>query len=253
MTDKIRKYASVFGLYARGSIFKVLGILLCMSGIQIGLFLKCYVPSSGWSYENPFVVAVTDCGIPKVFAVTFLVVTILLCRTGTEYSSKTGYTLRRLCVSERATFFCQAIYNVFVYILFLATQIVVIFGLGMIFLKSEPENYRNVQAIFLAFYSDGFLHAVLPLEDIGLWGRNFCWLVALGMTTAEFSYLQRRGNKFNMSLIFMVIMAVGFWKSAITYQVGMNKNSFITGFLALLVVGVVLSSTVFVKEDSYEN
>lgn len=253
MKDKIRKYASVFGLYARGSIFKVLGILLCMSVVQIVLFMKCYVPSAGVGYQNPFVVAVTDCGIPKLFAVTFLFMTILLCMTGTEYSSKTGYTLRRLCVSERTTFFCQALYNMFAYSLFLATQIVVIFVLGMIFLKSEPENHVNIQAVFLAFYSDGFLHAILPLEDTFLWGRNLCWLIALGMTTAEFPYLQRRGNKFNLTLVFMVIMSVAFWKSSISLNVGMNKNAFITGFLSLLVIGIVLSLTVFTKEDSYED
>jgi len=251
--DNIGKYASVFGLYARSSIFKVLGVLLCMSGVQIGLFLKHYVPSSGIGYQNPFVVAVADCGIPKIFAGTFLVLTILLCMTGTEYSSKTGYTLRRLCVSERSTFFCQALYNIFAYILLLATQIVVIYIIGIIFLKSEPAKYVNVQAIFLAFYSDGFLHAVLPLEDVWLWGRNICWLVALGMTTAEFPYLQRRGNKFNMSLVFMMIMVIGFWKSSISYDVGINKGDFITGFLSLLVIGIVLSLTIFTKEESYED
>ena len=145
--------------------------------------------------------------------------------------------------------------NRFAYILFVATQIVVLFIISLIFLKSEPAEYVNIQSVFLAFYSDGFLHAVLPLEDGFLWGRNLCWLIALGMTTAEFPYLQRRGNKFNMSLVFMALMAMGFWKSSIQYGEGMNgiKNSFITGFIALFVVGIVLSLTVFEKEESYEN
>ena len=255
MMRNIRKYTSVFGLYARASSLKMMVILLAMSVVQIGLFVKNYVPSVGVGYDNPFVVAVQASKLPLVFEISFLLITILLCKTGTEYSSKTGYTLRRLCVSERATFFCQAMYNMFAYVLFVATQIVVIFVCGMIFLKSEPAEYVNVQAIFLAFYSDGFLHALLPLEDVFLWGRNLCWLLALGMTTAEFPYLQRRGNKFNMSLIFMILMAIVSWKTSIQYGEGMSgiKNSFVTGFISLLVVGVVLSLTVFEKEESYEN
>ncbi len=251
-----RAHASVFGLYARGSIGKILGILLLMSGVQMALFAGSYFSDiAGGNHMQSFLDYID---IGKIFWVSlagFILITVCLCVTGTEYGSKTSYTLKRLSVSEKSTFFHQAVYNMFVYILFGVVQLVVIFLMGRIYVETVVTDMPQSQTLFLAFYQSHFLHALLPLEDGILWWRNFSWLLALGIVTAEFPYAQRRGSKMKLSLVIMVGMAMlfgGTRQGLGEDLINSGANCIVTSFVAYMIILKVMTFTVFRKGESYE-
>ncbi len=253
----IRAHASVFGLYARSSIGKVLGILLLMSGVQMALFAKFYfLDHADGKQIYSFLDYIEMSKVFWICIVGFLLITVTLCVTGTEYGSKTSYTLKRLSVSEKSTFFYQAMYNMFVYILFGAVQLVVVFVMGRIYVETVVTDIPQTQTLFLAFYQNHFLHALLPLEDVLLWWRNFSWLIALGIVTAEFPYVQRRGSKINIALIVMIAMVILF--GGTSWGIGDDPinpgaNCIVTSFVAYMIIILkVLAFSVFGKERSYE-
>lgn len=242
--NKIRASVAVFGLYARITIFKILGILILMCGVELALFLKMFVNAKG-SYS--FLNYVQMNKIWMICLAAFLFVTHVLCMAGTEYGSKTSYTLKRLAVDEKGVFFTQVLYNIVVYIVFAAVQVAVLFLIGSIWMKEADSLYS--QELFLAFYQDTFLHGLFPMEDVLLWWRNICWLLALGVSTAEYVYLQRRGSKINASLIVLLTTMILFGRTSLV-AVG---NCIFTSFVALMIIVYVFACNVFAKGEAYDD
>ena len=169
----MKKHLSVFGFFARSSFFKVLLILLAMCAVEFTFFhfglkdaLEAYeVVGSGMpSLERMFMRAATN----VYFRVALALITVVICLPGCEFKSKTSYTMRRLSISERATFFHQAAYNALVYLMLFGVQLVAVFGLSQYYLSVVPEECISNQSMFLAFYRNDFLHSLLPLEDVCL-------------------------------------------------------------------------------------
>ena len=111
----MKKHLSVFGFFARSSFFKVLLILLAMCAVEFTFFhfelknaLEAYevVGACMPSLERMFMRAATN----VYFRVALALITVVICLPGCEFKSNTSYTLRRLSISERATFFHQAAY-----------------------------------------------------------------------------------------------------------------------------------------------
>ena len=71
------------------------------------LALKMYYERWFTQLEVIFDNAHTD----LLFAAAFLLITVTLCIPTCQFSSQTGYTLKRLSISERSIFFCQTAYN----------------------------------------------------------------------------------------------------------------------------------------------
>ena len=57
------------------------------------------------------------------------------------------------------------------------------------------EGAASPLALFLACWRSPYLHALLPLEDVWLWGRNLLLCAALGLSTAAFSHERRHGHR----------------------------------------------------------
>lgn len=247
----MRKHLSVFGLYARSSIFKVIGIMILMCGVQSFFFIK-EMNEALETYElvgNSFarLERIFDRGAINVyFAIAFALITVVLCLQGCRSGSQTNYTLQRLSVSERATFFHQAAYNTLVYVILTAVQSVIVYGLSLYYLKKAPAEVISGQTVFLAFYKSEFLHSLLPFADIPLWIRNGILALSLGFTAAEFPYKNRR-NKFSVSVIVVGTFTIVFFERGI----GDLSNVVITGIVALIVLGEMLY-TVFGKDDAEE-
>lgn len=208
----MKKHISVLGLLARSSVFKVLLILLGMSTVQIvsfhlkllsGLDMYATAASGMPSLEEMF----SSAAIGMYFRVAFVLIAIAVCLPGCEFKSNTSYTLRRLSVSERAVFFHQAVYNMLVYLMLLAVQLVVAFGLARYYIGAAPAECISNQTVVLAFYRNNFLHSILPLEDVGLWIRNGLLVLSLGLASAEFPYRQRR-HKFSASTVALGIYTI---------------------------------------------
>ena len=256
----MKKYLSVFGLYARSSVYRVLGVLAVMGLAEAGLFLR-KLQTALADYNNPqgidefgrgpellhFEEILDGCHIPLCFMLAFILITVFLCLPGTEFQSKTGYTLRRLSVSERRVLFIQWAYNMAVYVIILAVQALICFCLGLVYIQEAPAELVNNQTVFLAFYRSEFLHALLPLAEAGMWLRNAFLVIGLGFAAAEFSYNQRRKG-YGVAIVTLGLFTILSFRT--------EMGSFSSIFITMIVVATYVGNAVynlFRKEVADEN
>ena len=225
----MKKHISVFGFYARSSIYKVLLVLLLMALAETTAFLfqfqgeleNYYALLEQVTHGNAEVAYLArpeqllgNGYVSAVFAVAVMAVSVTLCLPGCEFGAKTSYTLKRLQVSERACFFWQVLCSLMLYLLVYAVQIAVIFGLAKYYINHVPANLVGNQSVFLMFYRSEFLHSLLPLADIRIWVRNLFLLFGLAFAAAGFSYQQRRKKK-PMALWLMLVCSWFFFSQEI--------------------------------------
>ena len=235
----MKKYLSVFGLFARSSIYRVLGVLFVMGLAEFGLFMA-KLKAVFADYNNPqnipefgkgpemlhFEEILEGCHIPLCFMVAFILITIFLCLPGTEFQSKTGYTLRRLSISERSVLMIQWMYNIMVYIILLAVQALFCFVLSQVYISQVLAEFIGNQTVFLAFYRSEFMHALLPLSEAGMWFRNIFLVIGLGFAAAEFPYNQRKKG-YGVAIVVLGLFAI------LSFQTEMGS---IGGFFFSMVV-----------------
>lgn len=193
------QHLSVFKIYIRSSLYKVLLLLTGMAAVESLLFavrLSALRKDAGAQLALEAVLESSN--IAWISWLFMVLITIVLCINGCERGSRQGYTLRRLSIPESAVVLWQCVCNICCYLLFWAVQTVTAFGLCRWYVVKM--GIGSNQTIFLAFYRSTFLHNLLPLDETGLWVRNVLLLIAFGMASAYFSYRQRRG-KFAAELI----------------------------------------------------
>lgn len=203
---------------ARSTIYKILAMLILLVCAEWFMF----------RFSLNFALASADAGlgmaaletlisrssITWVFAVCFVVMAAFLSKTGCEYGSKQGYTLRRLSVSERNVFVWQSIYNSFCFFMLWSVQTLLAYALCKLYLAKVDPMLTSGQTIFLAFYRNNFLHSLLPLSEVSRWIRNILLLGCLGLAAAHFPYRQRRG-KVGVTIIAMTSLSLVFFSRAI--------------------------------------
>ena len=111
---------SVFLLFLRHSVWKVLLLLAAMAGVELGLFAALMPDPATHSLET----CLAACGRPLgiVLLMGFASLGCLLLADGAGGKHRLSYTLDRLAVSPRAVLACQAVYNLLVWLLFGAVQ-----------------------------------------------------------------------------------------------------------------------------------
>ena len=244
----MRKHLSVFGLWARCSLYKILAVLAVMSVAEYMLFYIIMSKESAiyeaiGTFSRPENL-VDRSGVFLCFAVAFLVITALITVYGCQFSSKTGYTLRRLRINERYVFLYQSLYNLLVYALLWSIQTVLCIFMLKFYISQAPAELVAEQSVFMAFYRSARLHALMPLSDGITWARNILLLVLLSVCSAEFPYLQRRGKK-SATVIALALYTVALWKQDIS-PVGCLVS---TVFVAIVAISAVVYH-LFVKEES---
>ena len=152
-------------------------------------------------------------------------------------------TLDRLSISERCVFACQAVYNTFIYLFLWAVELAVCFGLCVYYTKAMPDAVIGNQTIFLAFYRNELLHALLPLSDVFVWIRNIFLIFGLSIATAEYPHKQRH-KKIGASAIVMAVFTVIFFKTE-------PVNSFNTAII--IVTGIINAIEMFYYFTSGED
>lgn len=211
----MKKYLSVLMIYVRSSIYKVLVLFAVMSAAQTVMFLRMpeFKAMQAFDKMHKFTgieELLQESGLFVVFGVAFVILTIILCYGGCEFSGKQGYTLRRLRITEKHVFLMQLSANGVFYILFWFCEIVVIRALMSLYLKYVPEVIYTNQMLTLSFYRNDFLSGLMPMSNLVCLVRNIIWVLAMAVTSAFFPYMQRR-RKIALSLIIMVaIVLVGF-------------------------------------------
>ena len=242
----MKKYLSVFGLFAQSSIYKILGIILLMILAETGLFAYAYIPAMSSEGIGRFEHYIDRSHIELCLAAAFIVITIVLCLQGTEFSSKVGYTLRRLSVSEKAVFFCQAIFNTISYLILWAVQVGILYAFSLWYTTKTPTEFVNNQSIFLSSYRSEFFHTILPLSEVMLWIRNILLFISLGFASAESPYIQRR-RKHSLFIVPLSIFMLLFFITGI----GAVENIMASIFIFVIVVCKSLYD-IYHKEESYD-
>lgn len=234
---KAKKYLSVFALYAKSSLLKILGVILLTFALEGFFFLR--VTDKSLHTRNLDMIFESS-HTALIFAVSFLLITVLLCIPGCQFRSQTGYTLKRLSISEKEVFFCQSAYNFFAYSVFLALQVAFCYLLGLYYMSVAPSEYVTNQTLFLTFYQNSFLHAVMPLSDVALWLRNLFLAILLAFAVSEFSFKNRR-RKFSV----MTLIAVAYPLFAFKREIGDIGHTVFTALFMLIVIAECISCVFF--------
>lgn len=241
----MRKHSSVLWLMIQSSFKKILLLLAGMVVVELALFWRAVgqMQASNYGLEQAF----SEGRIAWVAAFGLIFMTMLLCLTGAERGgSRTGYTLQRLSVSEKTVFLWQAVYNASCYLLLWIVQVVAASGLGHLYTNMAEPDMVTKQTVALAFYRSDFLHSLLPMMELNRWLCNLALLVGLGLTSAYFTYAQRRrrGNGELLSLMGLTLVCFNGWMGA---QV---KNLLLGGFSMIL--GIMVLWDVYKKEAADE-
>lgn len=198
----MRKHLSVLALMARQTIGKVLALLAVMAAAETALF--------AWAMSRGLTRVIMDnetCPTPVedlfdfakiawAYRIAMILLFALLLLGGTELKgSRLRYTLQRLRISEEATVLWQSGYHILCLLLLWAVQAALALGFCLWYAGTIDPAYVSGQSAFLAFYRSGFLHGLLPLADVSRWVRAVIGVVAVGTTSAMFSYYQRHGRK----------------------------------------------------------
>lgn len=202
----MKKHLSVFTLIAHHSIYKVMLLLLVMVGAEIGIFFRFVHRNPGTGFSLALELNHTF----WIFSAALLLVTLILTRTGKTFVTGGNYTVQRLSISEKTFFYWMALYHSICFLLVWAVQLAVIFFLGQYYYSQIDGTLLNSQKLLLAFYSDNFLHSLLPLEDIIVWYANAAAVAALGCTTAYFPFLIRE-HRFPGAASFILSMTILFF------------------------------------------
>ncbi len=206
----MNRYLSTVGLYARSNLYKILLITL-VTALLAGFLVyryptpqeitKYYYDFDGnpvpYTYNTPYLDDVIGLSrAPVVCAVGFTAIVAVMCLTGCGYGVKTDYTVRRLRVREKTACLLWAGYHAALLLLFWAVLALTLYGVLLHSQGKVPEWYGQVgsQTMMMLCYTDTFLHHLVPLQDVAMWGLSISSVLAVSFTTVLFSYRQRHGS-----------------------------------------------------------
>lgn len=242
----MKRHLSIWMLMARSTIYKVLGLFLALAAADGALFaLALRQGASALGLEQ----VLTESHLPAVFGAGLVLLTVVLCLNGCEFSAKQGYTLRRLRVSQREIFLWQAVHNAMCYFLLLAVQTGIVLALCRYYVAHYQEmvawypDMVNDQTMLLAFYRVPFLHSLLPLADVWRYVRNAVLCAALGVCAAAFPAQQRQGNRGIAVVILTIPTAAFFAQQMASSDFGMIGAAVVITAVALFNVSEVLHET----------
>ena len=236
----MKKYISIFELFARNTIYKILLVLIAMGITQVAMFRKVmyeWIPMDYYNLDFQAIEHYTleymvDQSKSVIFmAIAFVLITVILCLNGCNMGSKSSYTLWRLQVTEKKIFTMQSIYNSLCYMLLFGFQIVVFFIQSSMY--TENAEYVTNQTVFLAFYRNDFMHSVLPLEGTMRWIASVLMVLGCGVATTVFTYQQRRGKVAWSLFLVVACILVGF-KEGLGEQIAL--------LIAMIIWGMIIIS-----------
>ena len=183
---------SVWALLARGSIYKILTILVMMAAAEGFLFIRSLNRSLRQTplVSAGFVPVLNYSGAVIVFMAALCLVFVVLYLCETERGgSRWGYTSDRLLVTDRRQVLIKFSYNILCFVLLLGVQTWIGMWMCRLYADRMPGELVSPQLTFLAFYQSSFLHNVLPLAESAKWVRNVLMILAL---SAELAMARRR-------------------------------------------------------------
>jgi len=204
----LNKHLSVLELQLHSSVYKLLIIIAALAAVETGLMLWRGMP------QPSFDLAVSESYLVLAFMAAYLCTLFVLISEGKK--SMVAYTLKRLRISERAVFVWSFAAGVICLVLLWAAQTGVLFGLSKLW-ESGARDYAasaivyGPQGMYLAFYRNNFLHALVPLQDLAKHISNVILILGLAAACSYIKVRNRMENKRVFAPIILVAMTPQFF------------------------------------------
>lgn len=251
----MKRYRSVLALAARGTVWKLLGIILAVGAAQGTLFVlwtRSYDPSglselyggyySYYGIEHMLIEG--HIGAPA--AAGFLLLCLALAYHGCDRSgSRSRYTLARLQVSRMELVLLWALCYALCLLVYWGFQAGMVLALGRLAVAlglASPDPLHFA----VAFWRVDFAHSLLPMSD---WTRLVCqllWVPALALSASLFSHRQRQGGH-NVVIFALTAIALVFFARPLGASTNYDQ---LFGLIALMVIIYVICAVW--KEENYE-
>ena len=209
----MKKYISVFSVIARESMVKISVLWVISAVLQAVIFVREMV--RGKANDSALISYAFDLfddkiGLPVVFGLTIIITGFLLMKTGMEFRTRTGYTLRRLRITERQAYVVQSVYNCFMLFMLFVFETALCFFLVKWGTTRIDAKLLTSQTVYLTFYTTIFLKEIFAGRNIVMVIRNLFFIAAMGFNLSAFSYLWRRGSKYVFGVLVLVAAALLF-------------------------------------------
>jgi len=223
----MKKWLSVLALEVRSSIYKLLAVFLCMTGLEMADFYR--VVRTHWDRGQQFVAdrqernvlllmfekILGDTFVEWIFLAAFAGVSAILIWSGSEKGKvRTQETLWRLRVNPHGIFLTWSLYHLFCFWMLFVWQILLVMGMHQYYLLYIDAEMAP-QALFLAFSRNSFLHGILPFADVLIHVRNLVLFIVWALGTVYFGYVGygRHSHKCLLIAAFLVfsgmLVAIG--------------------------------------------
>lgn len=220
----MKQYFSVFALSARSTLARLIGVIILMGIVQVGMF---YFAMRNESYGILLEDLMQDSFVHYAFVAGFAVyMTILMNMWGGKHPTKAAMTTSRLGIKEAGVCWTMALYNMCMLIVFLAAQLGIVLILCQMYMQSDlAGDYQHT--VFIAFYRNGLMHGLLPLEDYWTYVENIIFIISLGICASCTAKKQRRGKNDITGAMASAFVALSFYSRADYY------NSFTYGLIVI--------------------
>ncbi len=216
----MKQYFSVFALSARSTLIKLIGIIVLMGIAEIAMF---YMAIGQNSYGVLLEDLMSDSLVVIPFGIGFVLYYITLTYNfNGKHATKTAMTTARLGIKESGVCWTMAVYNMAVLIVFLAAQLAIVLILCKMYLDSHlAGDYQHT--VFIAFYRNGMMHGLLPLEDYWTYIENAFYIIGLGICASYTSKKERHGKHDLIAGLAAGMVAVPFCYRA-NYYAGLDYS-----------------------------
>lgn len=223
----MRRYWSVILLGARGVTGKLLALLAVLTAAEAALVAVVGLHTS-------FLVHMLDSShMTLAFRIALAALAVICCLWGSDIrGGRCGYTLARLRVGEMTVVVLWGLCYALAFLALMGFQLLVILAACRWSMRGAPIS---PQSVFLAAHQSQLFHALLPMEDWGVYVRNGLCALALGMTCSAWSFWRRR-NVSGIAIFGVALLAVIFFPASL----GGGSSGLVVGILALAVAAVAL-------------
>ncbi|NLW70627.1 MAG: hypothetical protein GX061_06055 [Eubacteriaceae bacterium] len=236
----MKKHISVLMLYVRSSLYKVLGVAALTGLLQVLFFylaLKNSITSSEL-IEAP--VKIFKAGKTALMGGLGLVaISLIIPFTGMDMGAKPSYRLQRLRVTPLAGVIWQSVSNCLMLFIYYASQLAAVLICCRVYQRVTAiyELGVNSQVFFITFWTDSYLHGLLPLDDRAVCYKNAAMLLYAGISAAILTRRQQRGkSSFGFALAVSLLL--------LNFPASVDDNMVeivtVVGVVALLVTSLAI-------------
>lgn len=244
----MKKHLSVFYLIARESIYKLFFSGVLFFALQSAIY---YAVNKDFSFVFSSLGHRLDSKenftLILVFYAALLLFSLLLIKTGMQFNSKSGYTLRRLRINEKWVFIHQGIYNFLMLMLFFILEVLIMYVLVSFTVAGASEK-AGPQAVYITFYESAFLQNIFAGRDALRAVRNIICIFSYSVNLSAFSYLSRYGKKWIPVFIFAALLYIPF-----AGKIDMTQLEYDVAYICISVIMLYAAAAfVFIRRNKDE-